>query len=59
MIKSRKCVIRILKTNGFQLVSSNSHEKWTNGKNIVIIPHKHRDFHVVSHKIILKRAGLI
>jgi predicted RNA binding protein YcfA (HicA-like mRNA interferase family) len=59
MIKSRKDVVRILKTNGYQLVSSNSHEKWTNGNNIVIIPHKHKDFHVIGHKIILKRAGLL
>lgn len=59
MIKSRKDVIKILKTNGFELISYSKHEKWSNGKIQVIIPQKHREFHKISHRIILKRAGLI
>ena len=59
MIKSRKDVLRILKTNGYSLISSKKHEKWSNGASVVIIPQKHRDFHVTGHKIILKRAGLL
>jgi hypothetical protein len=59
MIKSRKDVLRILKTNGFKLISCNKHEKWSNGNIQVLIPQRHKEFHVISHKIILKRAGLI
>lgn len=59
MIKSRKCVLKILRSNGYSLISSNKHEKWSNGIKTIIIPQKHKDFHVTGHKIILKRAGLI
>jgi predicted RNA binding protein YcfA (HicA-like mRNA interferase family) len=59
VIKSRKDVLRILKDNGYSLVSSKKHEKYSNGKETVIIPQKHKDFHVTGHKIILKRAGLL
>ena len=59
MIKSRKDVIRILKANGYTLISSNKHDKWYNGNNSIVIPQKHKAFHVISHKQILKRAGLI
>lgn len=59
MIKSYKDVQRILKSSGYILIASKCHEKWSNGSNTVIIPHKHKSFHVVTHKTILKRAGLI
>jgi len=59
MIKSRKDVIELLKKNNFKLISCSKHEKWSNGETQVIIPQKHREFHKMSHKIILKRAGLL
>jgi len=59
MIKSRKDVISILSKAGYVLVSAQKHEKWSDGNNTVIIPRKHNSFQKTTHKIILKRAGLI
>lgn len=59
MIKSRKDVIRILKDNNYFLVSIGKHEKWSNGDNSLFIPKKHKSFHKIGHKEILKKANLI
>lgn len=57
--KNRKEVIKLLKNNGFELVSQNKHEKWINGDKIVMLPNSHKEFHVISHWQILKRVGLV
>ena len=56
--KDRKQVISILKDAGFVLESSNGHEKWVNGNRVALIPHKHKEFHVIGHYKILKGVGL-
>lgn len=57
--KDRKQVIGILKDAGFVLESVTKHEKWVNGTVSVLIPKQHKEFHVIGHWQILKRAGLV
>jgi hypothetical protein len=56
--KNRTEVIKILESNGYRLVSTGKHEKWSNGTSIVLMPKKHREFHVIGHYQMLKRVGL-
>lgn len=58
-ITNRRDFLKFLKKNGYKLISSAKHEKWSNGENIIIVPNKHKSFHVTGHNKILKNAGLV
>ena len=58
-VKSRREFQKILKAHNFIMVSSKKHEKWTNGIVTIHAPNNHKEFHVISHMEILKKAGII
>jgi hypothetical protein len=57
--KNKKEVNKILKNAGFIMVSHKKHEKWVKGEQILVFPGSHKEFHVIGHWQILKRAGLV
>lgn len=50
---------KILIRNGYRKIDSNKHEKWTNGSQTLVIPHKHgQEINEYTAKAIIKRWGL-
>ena len=58
-IGDRKTLIRLLKDGGFVLVDSSKHEKWSNGKSSVYVPHKHGNFSRMLAERIAREAGVL
>ncbi len=50
-------LIKFLKVMGFELVSSNGHEKYKKWDVTVVVPHKHNYFAEWTFNAILKQAG--
>ena len=58
--KNKKDFIRILKHYGFsQIKSKGKHEKWSNGNKTIAVSNTHKEFHVIAHWEILKKAGIV
>lgn len=57
--KNRKEFVKILNKNGFIKLSSGKHEKWSNGDRTISVPKQHKEFHVIGHWEILKKAGIV
>lgn len=60
-IGDRRTLVKLLRENGFRLVSSGKHEKWSDGTRSVYVPHSHSQgkwSRILAEKIV-KEAGLI
>lgn len=58
--KNKKDLDKFLKSKNFSILHTNGkHEKWSDGNKTIIIPKKHKQFHVIGNWEILKKAGLV
>ena len=57
-ITNRPDFLNKLKSLGFEKIDQGAHEKWSDGKQTIIVPRKHKIFNVNTHKDILRRAGI-
>ena len=53
-ISSHKCMIKVLKSNGFYIERTGKHDKWTNGKKSVHVPNDHKGFSRMLAERLLK-----
>lgn len=55
---SSKAIIKRLKADGFELVSSKgSHHKFRKGERTIIVPHPKKDLPIGTFRAIAKQAG--
>ena len=53
----RRELEKLLKQNGWYQIEDNKHAKWTDGKNVEMIP-KHKEINERLARAIIKRWGL-
>lgn len=56
-----KTFIKLLKSHGFVNTGGTNHDKWVNGKTVIVVPRRNnnRNFHRGLIKKLAKQAGIL